>query len=97
MEAVKKYYPHERGIGFYAGLLCITPKYLSQVVHKISGRYAGEYIHDFVILEAKVLIRSRVYSIQQISEMLHFKSQSFFGRYFKNATGYTPLQYQDKD
>jgi YesN/AraC family two-component response regulator len=97
MEAVKKHYTRERSIKFYADLLCITPKYLSQVVYKINGRYAGEYIHDHIILEAKVLIRSRSYSIQQISEMLHFTSPSFFGRYFKKATGYTPLQYQDKD
>jgi YesN/AraC family two-component response regulator len=88
---------HERSIGFYADCLCITPKYLSQIVYKTSGRYAGEYIHEHVIIKAKILIKSHVYSIQQISEMLHFTSPSFFGRYFKKATGYTPLQYQDED
>jgi AraC-like DNA-binding protein len=97
MEAVREHYMHERSIGFYADCLCITPKYLSQIVYKISGRYAGEYIHEYVIINAKILIKSHVYSIQQISEMLHFTSPSFFGRYFKKATGYTPLQYQDKD
>jgi AraC-like DNA-binding protein len=97
MEAVQEHYIHKHGIKFYADLLCITPKYLSRVVHKVGGRYAGEYIHDHIIIEAKILIKSHVYSIQQISEMLHFTSPSFFGRYFKKATGYTPLQYQDKN
>jgi YesN/AraC family two-component response regulator len=97
MKTVQEHYIYERGIEFYANLLCVTPKYLSQIVHRVSGRYAGEYIRNCVILEAKVLIRSRAYNMQQISEKLHFTSLSFFGRYFKQATGYTPLQYQDRE
>ena len=88
MELVQKHHACEHNIKFYADRLCITPKYLSRVVYKVTSRYAGEFIRDFVIFEAKMLIRSRIYSIRQISEMLHFTSQSFFGRYFKQATGY---------
>jgi AraC-like DNA-binding protein len=94
MEAVRENYTREHKIKFYANKLCVTPKYLSQIVYKVSGRYAGDFIDNFIILEAKALIRSRNYSILQISEMLHFTSQSFFGRFFKKATGYTPMQYQ---
>lgn len=96
IEVVQDHYQQERNIQYYADLLCITPKYLSQVIYKVSGHYAGDYIEGFVILEAKALIKSRNYSMLQISEMLHFASQSFFGRYFKKATGFTPLQFQDE-
>ena len=44
--------------------------------------------------EAKQLLRSKEYTILQISEMLNFTSQSLFGRYFKKFTGYTPKEYQ---
>lgn len=91
---VQRHYQKERSVSFYANLLCITPKYLSQTVQKASGRFAGEWIAEYVILEAKALIKSHRYTIQQISELLHFPNASFFGRYFKTKVGCTPKTYQ---
>ena len=90
---VQKHYREERGIAFYAGKLCLTPKYLSTVVHQASGRHAGEWIRDYVVLEAKALLRSRQYTAQQVSDLLNFPNASFFGKYFKAATGCPPRQY----
>ena len=53
MDEVRKSYIKERSISYYADVLCVTPKYLSQVVRRVSGRFAGDWITDFVILEAK--------------------------------------------
>lgn len=94
IQEVQKHYTKERSITFYANLLCITPKYLSQTVRKASGRFAGEWITEYVILEAKALIKSRKYTMQQISEKLNFPNQSFFGKYFKKKVGCTPKDYQ---
>lgn len=90
---VQKHYREERGIAFYAGKLCLTPKYLSTVVRQCGGRHAGEWIRDYVILEAKALLRSRQYTAQQVSDLLNFPNASFFGKYFKAATGCSPRQY----
>ena len=90
---VQKHYREERGIAFYAGKLCLTPKYLSTVVCRCGGRHAGEWIRDYVILEAKALLRSRQYTAQQVSDLLGFPNASFFGKYFKAATGCSPKQY----
>ncbi|WP_163210021.1 AraC family transcriptional regulator [Bacteroides sp. 519] len=95
MELVQRDFIRERNIKYYANQLCITPRYLSQVVYKESGHYASEHIDNFVITEAKQLVRGRQYSILQISKMLNFTSLSFFGRYFKKNTGYSPTQYQN--
>jgi AraC-like DNA-binding protein len=94
MELLQRDYRKERNIKHYADKLCITPAYLSRVVLAQSGLTAGEHIDNFIIAEAKQLIKSRQYTILQVSEMLNFTSQSFFGRYFKNHTGYTPLSFQ---
>ena len=94
IELLERDFMRERNITYYADQLCITPRYLSQVVYQESGHYASEHIDNFVISEAKQLVRSRQYTIQQICDMLHFSSQSFFGRYFKKFTGYSPTQYQ---
>ena len=91
---VQRNYSRERGIAYYADALCVTPKYLSQVVHKVSGRFAGDWITDFVILEAKAMLKSRKYTVQQIADTLNFANQSFFGKYFKDKVGCSPTQYQ---
>lgn len=94
MEEVRKNYTKERSISYYADVLCVTPKYLSQVIHKVSGRFASDWIIDFVILEAKALLKSRKYTIQQVADMLNFANQSFFGTYFKDKVGCSPSEYQ---
>ena len=96
IELVQKHYASERKIGFYADKMCLTRKYLSITIHESSGRYAGEWIKDYVILEAKVLLRSRKYTSQQVADLLNFPNASFFGKYFKAATGYTPKAYMKK-
>ena len=94
LNLVQRYYTHERSITFYASEMCLTPKYLAQVIYQESGRHAGEWIKDCVILEAKALLKSGKYTAQQVSDMLNFANASFFGKYFKAAVGCSPKQYQ---
>ena len=93
IQAVQKNYVQERSITYYADLLCISPKYLSQVIKNVTGRLAGEWISDYVILEAKALLKSNKYTVQQVCDMLNFANQSFFGKYFKRKTGMSPKNY----
>lgn len=95
IEELRQHYAAQRSVQFYADRLCLTPKYLSQVVHAVSGRHAGEWIRDYVILEAKALLKSGQYTIQQVSDMLNFANQSFFGVYFKKAVGCSPTAYKE--
>lgn len=43
----------QRSVGFYAGQLNLTPKYLTTIIRKTSGRTAVQWIDDYVVLEAK--------------------------------------------
>lgn len=92
---VSKHYAKERSVGYYAGKLCISPKYLSHVVRSVSGRHPGDWIRDYVVLEAKALLKSGKYTVQQVSDSLNFPNQSFFGTYFKKATGVSPMAYKE--
>lgn len=92
---VEKHYRKERSVRFYADLLCISPKYLSTVIYKISQQLAGEWIDAYVILEAKTLLKSGKLTIQQISEQLNFSNQSFFGKFFKRCAGMSPKDYMN--
>lgn len=95
LDELRQHYAAQRSVQFYADRLCLTPKYLSQVVHAVSGRHAGEWIRDYVILEAKALLKSGQYTVQQVSDMLNFANQSFFGVYFKKAVGCSPTAYKE--
>ncbi|MFS2722854.1 AraC family transcriptional regulator [Bacteroides thetaiotaomicron] len=92
---VEKHYRKERSVKFYADLLCISPKYLSTVVYKVSRQLAGQWIDAYVILEAKTLLKSGKLTIQQISEQLNFSNQSFFGKFFKRCAGMSPKDYMN--
>lgn len=94
IELVQEHYRKERLIGFYADKLCITPKYLSKLVKEHTGRSAGEWIENHVILDARAMLQSSDMTIQQIATSLNFPNQSFFGKYFKRATGISPKQYR---
>lgn len=94
MKAVKEFYTQDRSITFYADKLCISPKYLSSVVHSVSGKYATDWINQCVILEAKNMLKKEGVSIKDVSNYLNFANQSFFAKYFKQHTGYTPKEYK---
>lgn len=92
--AISEDFRTERQVSYYADRLCITPKHLSAVVKEISGRTAGEWIEEYVTMEAKVLLKSTDLTIQEIASKLNFTNQSFFGKYFKHQTGYSPTEYR---
>ncbi len=81
-------------MGFYARQLCITPKYLTTLIKRISGLSVSEWIDNYVIIEAKTLLKYSTMSIQEIAYYLNFPNQSFFGSYFKRNTGMSPSQYK---
>ena len=89
-----EHYRTERSVGFYARQLCITPKYLTTLIKRISGLSVSEWIDNYVIIEAKTLLKYSTMSIQEIAYYLNFPNQSFFGSYFKRNTGMSPSQYK---
>lgn len=95
LHEVHTHYKKERKVAFYAERLHITSGYLSTLVRNISGKTASEWIDDFVLLEAKMMLKSTNQTIQQISQELNFPSQTFFGKYFKRLTGISPKEYRE--
>ena len=94
IELVEKHYNEERSVGFYADKLCISPKYLSQIIKSVSGFSAPDVINKYVILEAQNLLRHTDMTVKEISDQLNFPNHSFFYKYFKQRTGCTPNSYR---
>ncbi|MFC0878763.1 helix-turn-helix domain-containing protein [Saccharicrinis sp. FJH2] len=94
INCVHKNYKQHRNTEFYADKLSLTPKYLSKIIKDNTGQSATEWINNYVILEAKALLKSSDMTIQQISNELNFPTQSFFGKYFKRHVGVSPKGYK---
>lgn len=94
IQLVNQNFRTERGVAFYASKLFITPKYLSQIIKESTGRSAAEWIDQYVIIEAKNLLRFSGKNVQQVAYELNFPNQSSFGKYFKNLTGMSPTKFQ---
>lgn len=85
---------NERNVGFYANQLNITPKYLTTLIKRVSGRSVSQWIDYYVTIEAKTMLKFTDKSILEISTALKFANQSFFGSYFRRNTGMSPSQYR---
>lgn len=94
MELVRDNCRKHRDMEFYADKLGISAKHLDMVVSKTTGTKAINWIEKFTILNARNLLKVTTMTVSQISEELNFGSQSEFGKYFKKATGMSPLVFR---
>ncbi len=91
---VGEHHRQERRVDFYAEQLFLSPKHFSTVIKKVSGKTAGQWIDEYVILEAKTLLKYSAMSIQEVAYYMNFPNPSFFGKYFKHHTGMSPSEYK---
>jgi len=85
-----------RTVNDYANELCISPKYLTAICKKNSGKTANEWITEQVLEDIRYYLRQTDLSIKQICDRLAFPNPSFFGKYVKDHFGMTPLQFRRK-
>ena len=90
-EVMTKHCPPHRDVAFYADAFCLSPKYFSHRIMEETGHSAGHWLHQYVIAQAKMLMRNQAdASLQQIAHQLGFPEQSSFSRFFKRETGTSP-------
>ncbi|MCM1223085.1 MAG: helix-turn-helix domain-containing protein [Lachnospiraceae bacterium] len=93
MRQLQLHHTHHRAVSFYADKLCISQKYLSHVIKEATGRSATDWIGEYVVMEAKNLLRFSNKNVQQVAYSLNFPTQSSFGKYFKHVTGISPSEF----
>ncbi len=81
----------------YADRLCISPKYLTAICKRLSGKTANEWIREKVLEDIRFYLRQTDLSIKQVASELGFPNPSFFGKYVKEHFGMTPLQYRQQN
>lgn len=95
MTLVREHFRKEHFLEYYARELEVSPKHLSRTLKTLTGSTGAEWIEKYVLLEAKIMLRSTNLSVQNIADELNFPSQSTFGKYFKSNTGVSPKDYRN--
>ncbi len=94
IELVTLHHGAKRNTSFFATELGLTPNYLSSMVKTCSGRSSADWINEYTVSEAKLMLRFSDMSVQQIATNLSFPSQSAFGKFFKQHVGLNPNQFR---
>lgn len=97
LKLVQMHCRQERQLDFYAQELCISSKYLAATVKTVTSKTAGDWIEDYVMLEAKAMLTNTDMTISQISDHLHFPDTSTFGKYFRRHTGMSPKEFKKQN
>ena len=97
---LKTYYrdtinPVQPSVLFFSEKLHITPNYLSDVIRHYTGKSALNIIHEYIIEEAKILLKTSSKSVSEISYMLGFEYPTYFSRLFKKKTNISPSNFRE--
>ena len=85
-----------RKVDDFAKQLNITPKYLSTLLKETMNRRPSEMIHFYTLKAIEHRLRYTDMTMQEIANDLNFANASFFGKYFKEHAGMTPLDFRKK-
>ena len=94
MEMLEKEYRTSHSVSHYAEKLSITPKHLTTITRRISGKSAKDLIDEYVTMRLKLTLSESTVSIKEIAWSYNFPSTAFLCSYFSRHTGMTPQQYR---
>lgn len=94
LDLIEKHFVVHRDVPFYARCLALSNKAANDLSKKVLGKTIKDILQERLILEVKREIASGKLSFKEIACKLGFNEPSYFSRFFKNQTGYTPEEYK---
>lgn len=87
---------HQKNLSMsdYSGMIGVTPNHLTQTVKLLTGKTSSQIIKAKQLLEIKRLLVHTNLSVSEIANQLNFEDQSYFTKFFKRETGFTPIQFR---
>ena len=96
MNLLPEYSKTEREVAFYADKLCVSAKYLSEVVKKSSGHPASYWINGYAMQEILAYLKRSDLTLAEISNKMNFYNPAHFTRFVKKQTGDSPSELKIK-
>ena len=89
-----EHYRTARTVAFYADKLCITTRYLTNIVQAHYGKSPKEAIDVYTIMQIRLDLLQTDISLSDLSYKYNFSSPSFFSDYFRRNAGCSPQEYR---
>ena len=93
---VRKHYREKIYLDDIADSIGISPTHLSKLFKKETGQCLQDYINEERVFRAASLLMYSELSLMEIAEYVHFTSQSYFGKIFKQFKGVSPRIFRDQ-
>ena len=93
---VRKHYREKIHLQDIADFLGITSSYLSRLFKKETGECLQDFINKERVYRSSNLLLYSDLSLSEITQYVHFPSQSYFGSIFKKYKGMSPGTYRDR-
>ena len=90
LELLESSLSNQKQVSQYAFALNLSVYQLNTIVKATLGKNCSELINDYIILEAKRLLLATSSQINQIAYHLGYEDVSYFIRFFRKHTGYSP-------
>ncbi|MGO3708122.1 MAG: helix-turn-helix domain-containing protein [Mesonia hippocampi] len=86
----------EKQVSQYADMLHLSNYQLNSITKQTLGKTASELINEQIILESKRYLLATSNQVNQIAFHLGYEDVSYFSRFFKKHTGYSPEAFRQK-
>jgi AraC family transcriptional regulator, transcriptional activator of pobA len=77
-------------VSLYAEMMNLSPYQLNAITKTLLDKTASTLINEQIILESKRFLLATSNQVNQIADHLGYEDVSYFIRFFKKHTGYTP-------
>lgn len=93
-QLLSEHFRTSRSVAFYADKLCITPRYLTNIVRSRYGKSPKEAIDIYTIMQIRLDLLQSDISLADLAWKYNFSSPSFFSDYFSRNAGVSPQEYR---
>ena len=80
----------QKQVSHYTAMMNLSPYQLNEITKTSIGKTASELINEHIILEAKRYLLATTSQIKDIADQLGYEDPSYFIRFFRKHTGYSP-------
>lgn len=87
---LQKHYQIEKHVSFYAELLFVTPRRLSEMTESVLGRTAKQVIIDKVVSEGIRMLKHSNFTVSEVAYQLGFNDEANFSTFIKKHTAKNP-------
>lgn len=96
LELLETHISGQKQVSQYADMLNLSSYQLNAITKATLGKTCSELINEYIILESKRYLLATSNQVNQIADHLGYEDISYYIRFFKKNTGYSPESFRHK-